>query len=56
MTGNNNFVLTKREVCMYREISDRGLFLQTEPVGRGLYKQTDVRYGDISLYKPNKRG
>jgi hypothetical protein len=33
---------------MYKEISDRGLFfVQTEPVGRGLYKKTEVQYFSV---------
>ena len=39
--------LINRARDLYREISDRGLFVQTKPVGRGLYKKSEVRYFSV---------
>jgi hypothetical protein len=33
--------------CTCREISDLGLFIQTPPIGLGLYKKTSVRYFSV---------
>jgi hypothetical protein len=38
-----NFLLTEREV----------FFVQTEPVGRGLYKKTEVRYFSV-IYRASE--
>jgi hypothetical protein len=47
-----NFLLTEREVCTEKYRTEV-FFVQTEPVGRGLYKRL---WSDISLYIPSKRG
>jgi hypothetical protein len=39
----NNFLLTEREVFT-EKYRTSVFFVQTEPVGRGLYKKTKVRY------------
>jgi hypothetical protein len=38
-----NFLLTEREVCT-KKYRTEVFFVQTEPVGRGLYKKIEVRY------------
>jgi hypothetical protein len=43
---NNNFLLTEREVCTEKYRTDV-FFVQTEPLGRGLYKKTEVRYFSV---------
>jgi hypothetical protein len=48
-----NFLLTEREVCTEKYRTEV-FFVQTEPVGRGLYKKTEVRY--FSVHIPSKRG
>ena len=41
-----NFLLTEREVCTEKYRTEV-FFVQTEPVGRGLYKKTEVRYFSV---------
>ena len=41
-----NFLLTEREVCTEKYRTEV-FFVQTEPVGRGLYKKTVVRYFSV---------
>ena len=48
-----NFLLTECEVCTEKYRTEV-FFVQTEPIGRGLYKKTEVRY--FSVHIPNKRG
>jgi hypothetical protein len=43
---NNNFLLTEREVCTEKYRTEV-FSVQTEPVGRGLYKKTEVRYFSV---------
>ena len=38
------YLFTNLARDLYREMSDRGLFLHTVRVGRGLYKKTKVLY------------
>jgi hypothetical protein len=42
----NNLLLTEREICKEKYRTDV-FFVQTEPVGRGLYKKTEVRYFSV---------
>jgi hypothetical protein len=42
----NNFLLTEREVCTEKYRTEV-FFVQTEPLGRGLYKKTEVRYFSV---------
>jgi hypothetical protein len=42
----NNFLLTEREVCT-EKCRTEVFFVQTGPVGRGLYKKTEVRYFSV---------
>ena len=44
--NNNNFLLTKREVCTEKYRTEVFL-VQTEPVGRGLHEKTEVRYFSV---------
>ena len=46
----NNFLLTEREVCTEKYRTE-DFFVQTEPVGRGLYKKTEFRYFQASELK-----
>jgi hypothetical protein len=41
-----NFLLTEREVFTEKYRTEV-FFVQTEPVGRGLYKKTEVRYFSV---------
>ena len=41
-----NLLLTEREVCTEKYRTEV-FFVQTEPVGRGLYKKTEVRYFSV---------
>jgi hypothetical protein len=41
-----NFLLTEREVCTEKYWTEV-FFVQTEPVGRGLYRKTEVRYFSV---------
>ena len=41
-----NFLLTEREVCTEKYWTDV-FFVQTESIGRSLYKKTEVRYFSI---------
>jgi hypothetical protein len=41
-----NFLLTEREVCTEKYRTEV-FFVQTEPVGRGLYKKAVVRYFSV---------
>jgi hypothetical protein len=40
------FLLTEREVCI-EKYQTQVFFVQTEPVGRGLYKKTVIRYFSV---------
>ena len=42
----NNFLLTEREVFTDKYRTEV-FFVQTEPLGRGLYKKTEVRYFSV---------
>jgi uncharacterized sporulation protein YeaH/YhbH (DUF444 family) len=42
----NNFLLTECEVCTEKYRTEV-FFVQTEPVGRGLYKKTEVQYFSV---------
>ena len=44
----SNFLLTEREVCTEKDRTEV-FFVQTEPVGRGLYKKTEVRYFSVHI-------
>ena len=49
-----NFLLTEREVCTEKYRTEI-FFVQTESVGRGLYKKIEIRYFSVA-YIPSKRG
>ena len=44
LKNNDDINYINRARGLYREISDRSLFVQTEPVRRGLYIKKEVRY------------
>ena len=44
--ANINFLLTEREVCTEKYRTEV-FFVQTEVIGRGLYKKTEVRYFSV---------
>ena len=51
---NINFLSTKREVFTEKYRTE-DFFVQTDPVERGLYKKTKVRYFSVRTM-PSKRG
>jgi hypothetical protein len=44
--ANNNFLLTESDICTEKYRTEV-FFVQTERVGRGLYKKTELRYFSV---------
>jgi hypothetical protein len=45
-----NFILTEHEVCTEKYRTEV-FFVQTKPVGRGLYKKTEFQYFSVHIYR-----